>query len=545
MYKTKIINKKTFFYILISLSIVYLTLLLILYHVRVVTFPFQLEYRESVPLLITDALCKGILPYNTNQLPYYSDLYGVVHPLITLPFTILLGNNLVTFKIVSLICIFFTCMLLFLNLKKNSKSVLSSIILTLLFYALSLFQYTPICRSDALGLLFFSISIIYPFQNDFSIKSLICASFFSVLAFHTKIYFFIGFPIILSYLFLFVSISKALKSGMIYGLIFGITFLINSSLFDYYYIGTFHNQLASSSYEFAHMVKQTSYYFFSTLPVLTLFLVYITIRYFILNKDKYLNFFTITPHKINLTKHFNFKNGNSGVFADNFISYWTYLFVCLLFILTFKMGGHNGNFLLYYIHLLSIPLIFLMNSFFNKYETIHKLIMGLVVLNILIVVKILPIKINEIESVIKYKKIESIVKHSNMVLSNPIIGSIAFKEHKKVLNSGLTETFIIGDQFRYSGKIPKPLAMIKDKIYLKTINKVKPINKKYLENINYKIKTHAFDVIFTDTSIYDNWLITSKELNKNGYIPIDTFDINMFASYQNWRLICWRKSRKK
>jgi hypothetical protein len=171
--------------------------------------------------------------------------------------------------------------------------------------------------------------------------------------------------------------------------------------------------------------------------------------------------------------------------------------------------------------------------------------MGLVVLNILIVVKILPIKINENESVIKYKKIESIVKHSNMLLSNPIIGSIAFKEHKKVLNSGLTETFMIGEQFRYSGKMPKPLAMIKDKIYLKTINKVLPINKKYIESINYKIKTHAFDVVFTDTSIYDNWLINSKVLNQNGYLPIDTFDINMFASYQNWRLICWRKSIKK
>lgn len=545
MFKLENFNKKNIFIFFIISTLTFLLVQLFSYHYRVVSFPFQLEYRESVPLLIVDALSKGLLPYNIKQLPYYSDLYGIVHPIVTLPFTLFLGNNLVTFKIVSLLCILFSSALIFSSLKKISNSKMTALILTILFYALCLFQYTPICRADALGLLFFTICLIYPFKHDFSTKSLIIASICSVLAFHTKIYFFIGFPIIVSYILLFVSVSKAIKSTLIYLFIFGLTFMINSYLFDYYYIGTFYNQLAASSYEVLHMLKQTNYYFFYTIPFITIIIVYLTIRFLIISKNKIAFFFTINPEKINLFKHFNFTNSKNGLLATSVISYWVYLFILFLFVLTIKMGGHNGNFLLYYIHLLSIPLIFISEKFLRTYTKIYSISIGLLILNIFIIVKILPIKINENHSVNEYKKIVTIIKKSKSLLSNPIVGSIALSENKKVLNSGLTETFIIGDGFRYSEKMLKPLAILKDKIYLKTINKVKPINDKYLKTINYKVKMHKFDVIFTDTSIYDDWLISQKELKLNGYLPVDTFDIHMFASYQKWRLICWKNIKKK
>ena len=544
MFKLENFNKKNIFIFFIISTLTFLLVQLFSYHYRVVTFPFQLEYRESAPLLIIDAINKGVLPYNINALPYYSDLYGIVHPLLTYPFTFFLGNNLITFKLVSMICIFFSCFILFRSLKKISNSYVIAITLSILYYGLSLFQYTPICRADALGLLFFTISIILPFIKNFSFRSLLISGICSILAFHTKIYFFIGFPIIVSYIFLFISVKKAFKITLIYFIVFFIIFITISFFFDYYYIGTFHNQLASSSYEIIHMLRQTNYYFLITIPIITFIVIYLSIRFLILNGNKILSFFTINPDRIDLTNHFNIKNLEKGFLPSISISYWVYLFTLFLGVLTFKMGGHNGNFLLYYIHLLSIPLIFITNNFLISFKKINIATICLLIFNISLIIKILPITIDEKKSLIQYEKIKKIISNSKSLLSNPVIGSIALNENRKILNSGLTETFVIGDEFRYSGNLPKPLAMIKDKIFLNTINKVKPKNETYLKLINDQLKKHEFDVIFTDTSIYDDWIVNQKQLFKYGYTPTDTFDIGMFASYQNWRLVCWKIKQK-
>jgi hypothetical protein len=521
----------------------FLLITLVSYHFKILTFPYQLEYREVVPLLITQALDKGILPYNIKHQPYYADLYGILYPLVALPLTKVFGLNLFTYRLISMISIFGSGLYLFKTLLNQKLNLTASILLCILYYSFCLFQYTPICRQDSLGLFMFTLIILIPYNNKFSQKSLLLSAIISVLAFHTKIYFFIGFPIILTYLFLFSSIKKSLKLFGIYILMFLFVFLINSYLFDYYYIGTFFNQLVSTSYDIFHMINQTYFFFLIAIPIITSILVLVFVCEYMLKKKQLINLMlNIYLNKKNQSV-INYKNLNIGFLNISKISYFHYLFFTFLTLLSFKMGGHNGNFLLYYIHLLSIPIILLISEYINKTNKILLLNNILILLSIFVFMKNIPTK-NDLKLVTKnFNKLETIIRNTKGNLNNPVISSINLKYGEKIYNSGLTETFISGDKFRYSENYVKPIAILKDKIYLKTINKIIPKNKKYITKIKNNIINHKFKVIFSDISAYDDWIVSDVFLKNNKYHPIDTVKINMFATYQKWTIIVWKLNK--
>ena len=535
---TNIINSRLINFLITSIcSIIFLNLLS--YHIEILNFPYQLEYREVVPLIITKGFENGILPYNINQQPYHADLYGLIYPLVALPFTKVFGINLFTFRLISFFAIIISTLYFYFTLKKNKVNTIISYLLTVLLYSILLFQYTPICRQDGLGFLFFALSILIPYNYSFSLKSLLFSAILSVLAFHTKIYFFIGFPIILTYIFLFKSIKTSILIFSFYTLIFGIFIVIISYKFDYYYIGTFFNQLSSTSYDYDHMVNQTYFFFFKAFPIITIIICFIFfnkyqfIKQRLLDKSRLLyNNELIISYNINI---------NDGLIKNYQSNYFTYLFFSFLILLTIKMGGHNGNFLLYYLHLLSIPFLIIVSLFLKKSENYNLVYKCLILISILIFMKNIPMNGKNQETIKNFKKIKYIIENSNNILNNPSISSICLELNKPVLNSGLTETFISGEKFRYSGNLIKPIAMIKDKIYLKTINKVIPVNNKYINNIHKNIKEKKYDFIFSDQTSYDDWLVNDSLLLANNYKPFDSLKINMYSTFQKWKIIIWKK----
>lgn len=540
------INKTTsyIFNVLLALICSFVLFKLSNYHIDILNYPYQLEYREIVPLIITKGFENGILPYNINQQPYHADLYGLIYPLVALPFTKVFGINLFTFRLISFIAILISALYFYITLKKNKVNTTISYLLTVLLYSILLFQYTPICRQDGLGFLFFTLSILIPYNKSFSLKSLLFSSLLSILAFHTKIYFFIGFPIILTYIFLFKSIKTSIFIFSFYIMVFGVFFVIISYKFDYYYIGTFFNQLSSTSYDYDHMINQTYFFFFRAFPIITIIICFIffnkyqLIKQSLLDKSRLLfNNELIISYSMNI---------NDGLIKNYQSNYFTYLFFSFLILLTIKMGGHNGNFLLYYLHLLSIPFIIIVSLFFKKSENFSLVYKCLILISILIFIKNIPMNVNvkNQETIKNFQKIKYIIENSNNILNNPSISSICLELNKPVLNSGLTETFISGEKFRYSENLLKPIAILKDKLYLKTINKVVPINEKYINKIHNNIKEKKYDYVFTDLSCYDDWLVNDTFLFANKYIPIDTLNIEMYSTFQKWKIITWKNKLK-
>jgi len=64
------------------------------YQYQLITFPYQLEYREGATLLFTQGILDGKNIFSLKQAPLYTNGYGVVYNLIIIPFAKLFGNTL-------------------------------------------------------------------------------------------------------------------------------------------------------------------------------------------------------------------------------------------------------------------------------------------------------------------------------------------------------------------------------------------------------------------------------------------------------------------
>ena len=204
------------FKVLFAFSLLYFAFQLIHYHYYLTTCPYPIMYREGHIMATTVKLLHGVNPYNFVLEPQYSNLYGIVYPLFVLPFANLFGVNLIVHRAITAFFIFATCTVIFLVLYKKKTPLLLNIWAVLVLYASLLFPLTttPCVDPAATGLFFMLLTIFIPFFLDFSYLSFFFSILCGALAFYCKAYFLLGLPIMVSYLFLFVSKKKSLIFGL-------------------------------------------------------------------------------------------------------------------------------------------------------------------------------------------------------------------------------------------------------------------------------------------------------------------------------------------
>jgi len=108
-----------------------------------------------------------------------------------------------------------------------------------------------------MGAFFFIAAVALPYLRRFDRRGLLLSAAASLLALYTKPYFVLGFGIVASYTFLFIS----KKAGLIYALGFGAVtavsvFLIRSILPLYFYDTIFNNLSQAAQNNPAHMLRQ-------------------------------------------------------------------------------------------------------------------------------------------------------------------------------------------------------------------------------------------------------------------------------------------------
>lgn len=524
---------------IILLILVYFFSLSLYYNYLVISFPFQLEYREGASLLLSNAFIQGIHPYSLKNMPYLIDMYGFIYPLLSTVFIKVFGLNLSSLRILSMFSIVIvTYFFFYLNKSKTKSNFFPIFLFTVSFYILNLFAVIPTARSDAFGFMLFIFSVYIPFKSLFNKKSLLISLILTILAFYTKSYFLVGFPFVMIYLFFFQSIKRSVKYSMLFFVTLIVSLLLIHLIFDFYFVSIFGATLFSTTNIASHLINQLLFYFISILWPLTFIFLLIILHRLIKFRAPILFFVESLP--VSAIDLFNFKF-NDAPFLKRSVTpnYHLFIFLLGLLLIVFKLGGHTGQFGVYLIHFLSFPLLSYLFFYYEKHYQYFQI--SLTVLGFVFLINCfntIPLKYVD-KHKMELFKVQNLIKNNNEILSTPLFASILIQHNKPVYLSGLTENAFYIEGFKNNSSLPTIIARLKDKILLKKINQSLIQNQKYISNIDRKIKNKEFDLIFTDTSLYDNWAIKSSLLNQN-YRKTDSVDVFLFSTFHTNKVYIYK-----
>jgi hypothetical protein len=174
-----------------------------------------LDYYESSMPSITGVIAAGQNPYTRDFQPALMSVYPPLYNIFVAPLTWVFGNTLGVHRGVAGLFIILSCLVCFLAALKRTRSSVNSLAVAVLLYAGLLYYATPIASPNSTGLFFFLLSITIPWHYGFSSRSLAMGLFCGLLAFYSKQYFVAGLAFVCLYLFLAVSIKRAIAFGVL------------------------------------------------------------------------------------------------------------------------------------------------------------------------------------------------------------------------------------------------------------------------------------------------------------------------------------------
>jgi len=523
---------------ILGIFILLLTIILLSYHYSLITFPFQLEFREGAVYQNTKALISGINPYVLSNQPQYFNVYGFVYNFIVYLFSILFGLSLILHRSISAFFIFASCAIVFFQLKRKKIWSIYIIIAMLFLYISLLFGVQPIARSDVTGLFFFLSSIFLLKKYNYSFLSIVASVILGWIAFYTKQYFGLFLPYLTIYLFLFVSKRKSILYGTISLIFFGFTYFIINSMFPTYFRNIFDMNIKFSVEHLLVQVSMFMFFYVGIIFILFLIIIYkiykIKITIGLLNKVFKLD---VLYSKINIV---NFDKP----LINNACDISLFCFVCSI-VLVFWLAGNIGAFMIYFFQLIAPFFIIVVFDYIRK-QKISFLILLVINLYLASFISLEYFKLKqclfsapskfkkdlkfsipknqEANTLENWKYIRDLILTHTNVLNNPIVTSILVNQEKKVYDSGLSDGFLYG--INSKSLIHKYLLPPDEDVQLRY--------NKFLNEINCSIKQQEFDLI-----IYPNTYIKSKKLLEQYYEIKETKSLLMRHCGQKWKLEIW------
>jgi hypothetical protein len=518
--KYKLVN---IFYFISIFYVLGVFINMLLKHYLIVTHPYQLEYREIANLLDTNAILNGENPYSLKNQPDLGTCYGIGYPLVCAIFSKFFGITLFSHRLVSILSIILTSVLFFMLLRKEKIDKWLSFAGTVILYLNISFNNQAICRPDALGMLFFSISVFTPIYYNYSNKSLIIGLIFSISSFYIKQYFIIGFAIIILFIFLFKSIKKSFIFGFIYGALFLFSAYIVKFYFETYFYSTSLAMLNLAVNKIEWSKYQLEEFFLVThfgLSILLLICIFIfIISNFSFLKNELSNFNLL----MNVEKQINIKDLSKGFLSFNF-NIFIFLFLSIGLLLLVKLGGNDGAFLTYHFQLLSFCFIIMLLKFSVIYPNSKLLFIPFILISIYssnLRDKTWPLNKKDIND---WQKVSKIIKNSKDVLNSPVICYELFLNNKHIYDTGLNEHWI---NYRCNKNTIPGKMVIKTQINIKSIQ--------------YKIRHQKFDVLILNKE--NNWTVPfwqKKDENiKKFYVKKDSLNLKMFQTNEYWPIEIW------
>jgi hypothetical protein len=200
-------------------AIAVLLLALLYHHWQIIVAPVPLDLYEGTMLLVTGIIADGDNPYTRVFQPYAADVYPPLYNLLVAPLSLIFGNTFALHRAVSAVFILLACATAGLATARRSGSGQHGAAAAAMLYAALLFYATPVSSTNAPGVAVFLAGLVIPWWRGFSNGSLAVALLCGLLVFYTKQYFILGMAILCLYLFLYVSMTRALLLGVVYAVL--------------------------------------------------------------------------------------------------------------------------------------------------------------------------------------------------------------------------------------------------------------------------------------------------------------------------------------
>lgn len=476
-----------------------------------ISIPYQIELREGTAQVMTEILLKGGNPFAFDNQPLSMNNYGIGYNLVVLPFATLIGNTLAVHRAVTFLFIILSALLGFLAVHKKNQSI-SLALACAAFIMVGLIGRGSIgAFPSAMGVFLFLFVVLIPFFRSFDFTGLLVSALISLFAFYTKAYFVLGFGVVVSYLFLFVSKKKSIVYGLIFASLFLLSFLATCYIFPLYFVNTIIGNVSNASLSSSHLTVQLKDLFFIFYPVLTLFVIHFLWNGF--------------EKKISFSSQVNFLQLDGPFFIPPF-NYFGYLFLCSLLAFVLVLGRHIGSYLNYAYQLL-VPTFFIW--FFQEVAVREKLKL------ILVLVALFNLFLWEYTllnpSMLKQKdskewaQVYEYIHASSVTLNSPVTASELIALGQMPMDSGQTAYFYEVEPFS------------KNLLTGTTYNEFYDDGFRYMILIDRMIEKQRFDLVITTkekANFYHDKMLWDY------YSQVDEIQVDMPQTGQQWTLIFWK-----
>src|SRR5688572_10993889 len=240
----------------------------IFFAIVTISIPYPIELREGAAQVMTGFLLSRNNPFVLENQPLAMNNYGLGYNMVVAPFAVLFGNTLSVHRSITFIFILLSSLAGFTVIQKIKGDVAAASACAA-FIMIGLIAQGGIgAFPSAMGTFLFLMTIVIPFLKGFSPTSLVFSILFSIAAFYTKAYFILGFGIVASYLFLFVSKKTGLTYSLLFLILFVISLFVVRLAFPLYFINTIIGNISNVERSSAHLLSQLIQLLFYFFPVL-------------------------------------------------------------------------------------------------------------------------------------------------------------------------------------------------------------------------------------------------------------------------------------
>ncbi|MEP1471048.1 MAG: hypothetical protein ABJK25_08765 [Halieaceae bacterium] len=426
-------------------------------------------------LLITGIIADGNNPYTREFQPYAADVYPPLYNMVVAPLTGIFGNTFQLHRVISGLCIAMAATLVGLATVKESGSRIQGAAASTLLYAALLFYATPVSSTNALGVALFLYGVIIPWWRGFSTGSLIFALICSLLSFYTKQYFILGMAILCLYLFLYVSMLRALCLGFLFAVLLASSLYLVHQSSPYYLDNTlFAPSAAISGLQMWDILFLQMRVYLQTYSGLLIVIVIAGITIIANKTTTRKSDSTVSDSRVYI------ESWNSPLVTKPanfflFCLFWSTLVIILW------LGRNPGNYMTYLFQLMSPFLLIygfsviarltgklaiitpiVLFSFYQSYNILHK---------------------DFSTNIENWEKMEVMIAGSDNVLATQMLVSTLLKHDKKVFQDGHT--------FYLPLAVNKPTWMIKER----EEDRISTVWAEYISEIYDNIEDQKFDLI--------------------------------------------------
>jgi hypothetical protein len=463
---------------------------------------------------MTQYLLDGKNPYGLENQPMAMDSYGIVFSLFVLPVAALFGNTLLVHRVVTLafllLCSLLVSLLAFRWNKSAGAAVAFGVLVMMVLGARGGLGAFP----SAAGAFFFLAALIVPFRRGFDQRGLVLSAFLSLVAFYSKPYFLLSFPIVASYVFIFESKRNAIFHGLVFAAMACVSFLIVRAFLPVYFIYTIGNNLANAMRDrpwLYYQLEQLGREFYPSVALAALLFLAGIVS---------LDWRKAAARE--LLSHSDILTLDRPLISKP-LNYFAYAFGCSTLVFVLLLGQNDGSWMLYGYQLMMPPLFLWMATVFKPQSRMALIGIPLLVLNMFLFAgaRYSPGFLEQKNSV-EWAKLYEYTDRSKHILNTPLVASEMLRSGMWPVDSGRNS---------FWGLKPYPDIGLLGPSYAVVVRAWGG----YQDSIQASVMNRQYDRVIT---VPEADFFRPHNLRRY-YDRVDTLDVTMPQTDQVWTVEIW------